>query len=565
MKGRGEIPIIICCAEEDEPALAKVVDELRREGLAPELVPGVEVDGELLVHAVDSASPEALFVLCTSSSLDKNVARRLTGLFSARSGPRQRIVSTSFTPSRPLAVLPAIRGALRDLRTADDRAESESPPTFFRDVVEALADPADAPRGAGRRASREVDARAEPPARAESRREITRSDGSRGEASRGEASRDQASARDRGASRDARAQAVETRAPSPVIDEAPRPIPTTNGPVVHRPVIEPPVTRAANVAPPSSTSIAASPSESTQAAVQSLEARLSSVPQMPDTMVRSDPDTAAYRSVRGSGPPVRIANDDAPSSIMSHEPPRGNRMLLLFAGVGIAGIATLAGMQLLQPEPRANPAAAVGGQPETTPRDSKDTPTPPVAADAKTPPVVADEKAPPVIAEGKTPPVVDDAKAPPVTPPVEPPMPDSDTAEPEDGNTSDRPEVPPSPASMSRRDVDRSALELALNERRIDRVGTLWFTRASDADVSWEDAQRKCQGKRINGVNGFRLPGAREINKLRSSGAITSGSYWTRDKQGAGDEATAIDASSGAKAVYLTIEASARALCVRVL
>ena len=161
MKPRGDIPIIICCAEDDEPVLAKVVDELRREGLSPELVPGIEFDSNLLAAAVDAAAAEALFVLCGSVALDKAALRRLTGLFSARSGPGQRIISTSFTPSRPLAVLPAIRGALKEMRLADEQAsaaEMDTPSTaHLRDVVEAFVDPAPPP-------APRVSTRAEPPA-----------------------------------------------------------------------------------------------------------------------------------------------------------------------------------------------------------------------------------------------------------------------------------------------------------------------------------------------------------------------------------------------------------------
>jgi len=142
--GRPEIPIVLCCAEDDEPALAKILDQLHHEGLTPELVTGVEVDVAPFSKAVDAERGPALFVLCQSMALDRGIARRLTGLFSARRGAGQRIVTVSFNPARPLAILPAIRLALQQAELAaheviDDEAPADG--AHLRDVVESLTEP----------------------------------------------------------------------------------------------------------------------------------------------------------------------------------------------------------------------------------------------------------------------------------------------------------------------------------------------------------------------------------------------------------------------------------------
>lgn len=497
MKARGEIPIIIFCAEDDEPVLAKVVDELRREGLSPELVPGVEFDGNLLSAAVDAAAGEALFVLCGSNTIDKVAVRRLTGLFSARSGPGHRIISTQLTPSRPLAVLPAIRGAIKDMRLAGDTVVSiedeipEATTSHLRDVVEALADPPP-PRRVPARPQPE---RAAPPI--DPRREDTR-------------------------------ELPDMTALPPLRE----------------------VSRTAAVTKPAPRRAAALADAAPQAIVdddiaRSIEQRLSAVPAMPDSLVSTDPAASGLHARR-----VQPAGDSSERRPVYDEP-RGNRMLLVFAGVGIAGILALALMQLLQPAPSTAPAGGRAPAKASAP-DTKPPPTKagtPAVPETKTAP---DSKAPDVV-DAKAPdaPAQIDAKAPDVAPvPVAP--------------SGDTPSVPPPPAAVSRRDRDLAGLELARNEGKIDRIGTLWVLGGSTEDGTWEDAQRKCSGRRINGVHGFRLPGMRELKKIRAAGVIKSGSYWSRDKREA-DEAIAYDADSGGTNVYLTIEPNARAICVRVL
>src|SRR5690606_846320 len=106
---RFHIPLLLCCAEDNEVGLVKVVDALHREGMAPEVVPGVELDPAVLGEAVDRTDGPALFVLCQTDELEKAAIRRLTGLFSARRGPGQQLVTVSLNAAHPLAVLPTIR------------------------------------------------------------------------------------------------------------------------------------------------------------------------------------------------------------------------------------------------------------------------------------------------------------------------------------------------------------------------------------------------------------------------------------------------------------------------
>ena len=116
MTGRADIPIVLCCAEDDEPPLAKVVDQLHREGMAPELVTGVELDAATFSASVDEARGPALYVICQSASLDRATARRLTGLFSARRGAGQveargRAPRGDLTPRLDSAPAPGLPGS----------------------------------------------------------------------------------------------------------------------------------------------------------------------------------------------------------------------------------------------------------------------------------------------------------------------------------------------------------------------------------------------------------------------------------------------------------------------
>ncbi len=507
MKARGDIPIILCCSEDDEPALAKVVDELLREGMAPELVPGVEFDPNLMSAAVDNAGVDALFVLCISPALDKGAARRLTGLFSARSGQGQRIISTAFTPSRPLAILPAIRGALREMRLTEAQQSLDEEPiergSNLRDVVEAFADPL--PSTPVQIPVATVDAEA-------LARELAMG---MAEAEAILQRREQEHAR----SDVRRARTRGTPA---------TPVPRTS-------------------APPSA---AAAPRAHVEPIGGTIESRLeSALPHVEALVTDGEPSRKIPRSMI-----------PAPGRALADEP-QGNRWLLAFAGIGIAGIVVLALLQLFRPgPPEAAPRAGARGaavpasttEPSSTRKDG-DREAPTTAAVPEPPVADGDTKVP---SDAKAA-VAADAKSPDTTTP--------DAKTPDAKTPAEPTNLPPPPkGAVSKRDVQEAALTLAVQEGRLVKVGKLFVQRALPEELTWTEANTRCQGRRVNGIGGFRLPVVSELKRLRAAMLLGSGSWWSR-KKAADDEAVALDAASGATNVYLTIEPAGRAICVRTL
>ncbi len=126
-------------------------------------------------------------------------------------------------------------------------------------------------------------------------------------------------------------------------------------------------------------------------------------------------------------------------------------------------------------------------------------------------------------------------------------------------------DTPPGPEAVSKRDVDQAALQLAVGEGRIERLGSLYVARAGDDELTWNEAQDRCRGKRINGVQGFRLPGVSELRKIRAARLLGAAIYWARNRGAQPDEAVAYDAQAGTTALYLKLEPNARAVCVRTL
>ena len=123
----------------------------------------------------------------------------------------------------------------------------------------------------------------------------------------------------------------------------------------------------------------------------------------------------------------------------------------------------------------------------------------------------------------------------------------------------------PGPEAVSKRDVDQAALQLAVGEGRIERLGSLYVARAGDDELTWNEAQDRCRGKRINGVQGFRLPGISELRKIRAARLLGAATYWARNRGAQQDEAVAYDAKAGTTALYLKLEPNARTVCVRTL
>lgn len=492
VKGRGDIPIVLCCAEDDEAALAKVVDEMRREGMSPELVPGVEFDGAALTNAVDAAPPDALFVLCQSAALERTTVRRLTGLFSARGGPGQRVVTAAFTPSRPLAILPSIRVALKEMRLAGETPEEpREPSSHLRDVVEALTD-ANQQRVPVANSSRPLrDDDAETLARelalglAEAEAILER-----------RADHADATPRPR---RDRRASSDPVpvpRAPEPV--RAPTPVlPST-------------VETVRGVAPVTTREVHG---------------------------VTTDPEEST-RLPRRTTPVI----PDAP--LLPPEP-RGNRWLLVFAGLGVAGMVALALMQVIS---SGNEVPPVDEATRSRPAALRE---PATAPPVREPVQVADPTALPAPTE----PAVPKAPERPVPPPVEdPPVADTPT------NSEKVPPAPPK--AMSKRDAETAALLLAAAEGKVSRVGRLFVVRGGEESLTWDEAVAFCRSRKVAGVAGFRLPGRNELRRLKAAGLLGAATFWSRNKGESGDDAFAIDGASGAENLYLLIEPSGRVACI---
>lgn len=160
-RSRRRVPLYLCCAEDDEVALIQVIEELHREGFAPEVVSGLESDPSSLALAVDQAKDEGLFVFCMTDELDRTAVRRLEGLFSARRGPHQRSTTVLLQAQQPLSMLPIIRRSMQAI--LDDRGPAPVPastPALTRDVVEPIEvsppwDPQGG-RGGARRLHRDV-------------------------------------------------------------------------------------------------------------------------------------------------------------------------------------------------------------------------------------------------------------------------------------------------------------------------------------------------------------------------------------------------------------------------
>ncbi len=487
VKGRGNIPIVLCCAEEDEAALAKVVDELRREGMSPELVAGVEFDGAALTNAVDNAPAATLFVLCQSAALERAAVRRLAGLFSARGGPGQRVVIAAFTPSRPLAILPAIRTALKEMRFAEPVGDGRETSSHLRDVVEALAESnprmpvasSTRPRGDAEALAREL-ALGLAEAEAILERRADHADAT---------PRQRSFANDAGRTRPAsatRARGRETAAPGQAGSES---------------------------------------------ATESHG-------------VTTDPD----ESVRIPRSPAPVVADGA---TLAHEP-LGNRWLLAFAVLGVAGLVALALMQVnsevsdVAPmvDPRGAQPIAAAGHSEDPPRkgvrpakiaDTKPDAVPKSDRKAQVPPDDSADDSP----EG--PEVDPDEKATPTNSEKTPPAP---------------------PKTMSKRDAETAALLLAAAEGKVWRVGRMFVARGGKDSVAWDDAARVCRSHKVAGVTGFRLPSRNELRRIKAAGLLGAGTYWSRNKGSADDDAFAIDGATGAENLYLLVEPNGRATCV---
>ncbi|HET6583937.1 MAG TPA: hypothetical protein VFG69_10820 [Nannocystaceae bacterium] len=544
MTGRADIPIVLCCAEDDEPPLAKVVDQLHREGMAPELVTGVDVDVATFSASVDEARGPALFVICQSASLDRATARRLTGLFSARRGAGQRIVTVTFQAGRPLAILPAIRVAYQQALLAAGEVLDEIDArggAHLRDVVESLTEP---PPPLGTPAPVAV-----PPAANSHGRDDKSGphDASGADAERlaRELAEGLAEAEAILARRDASPKPRPRARPSPIQDivESAPPRAEPGRPPVRLPDLAAARAGAGASTPPPMNLAAA------------LDAVVPSHSGVMRATVETDPDTSRL--------PRRAEPVEPPRVVRVTDEPGGNRWLLAAAGLGVAVIVALALLQIVQPKDdqvaRERSPLPAGAEPThaAAPASAGVQPTHERTLPVGEPPrttTASDPTASPTTASDPTdggPSPTPDAKVA-VETPVEPPP-----------KTKSSPSLPPAPPLTSKRDAETAALEQAARDGKLDVVGKLFVVRAGSETTTWPEAAAHCRGKVVAGHGGFRLPSRAELRRLRGAKILGGASYWSRDKGEAGDEAFTVDGSSGNEVVYLLEEPNGATICVR--
>jgi hypothetical protein len=529
--GRADIPIVLCCAEDDEPPLASVVDQLHREGMAPELVTGVELDVATFSASVDEARGPALYVICQSASLDRGMARRLTGLFSARRGAGQRIVTVTFQPGRPLAILPAIRVAFQQAMLAagevlDDAASGGA---HLRDVVESMTD---APVAIAAPLGMPAPVVRDGPDPDAERLAMELSQG----LAEAEAILDRRSEERRESAPASRPRARSGSAAPAIVETPPR----------ARPELARAPQRLPPEAVPHASNSAAPPLPMTLSAA--LDAVVPSHSGVMRAIVETDPDTS--RLPRNERP-------EPPRIVRGPEESGGNRWLLAAAGLGVAVILALALLQIVQPKDDAvasdrTPAGA------GTERAKNDDAAP---ASAGVQPTAPNLRTLPVADA----PVAGDAKAEPSTPVADtPPSTPEIAAPPSDPPPSSKPSsVPPAPPVTSKRDADALALEQAARDGKLTAIGKLYVVKIGTDTTTWNEAASNCRSKSVAGVGGFRLPSRGELRRLRSAKVLDGASYWSRDKGEAGDEAFTVDGGSGNEVVYLIEEPNGAAICVR--
>lgn len=520
------VPLYLCCAEDNEIALVKVVDALHKEGRAPEVLAGIEADGMMLSNAVDRANGPALFVLCQSDQLDRAHLRRLEGLFSARKGPRQKLVTVTLVPGKPLAVLTEIRKAIESFKSRAPAAQAEDGRVLMRDVV----------------GPTKVSA-----VRATSEQE-----------------------------RLARQLHDEMVAAEAMLSRRARPTPDPE---------EEPQARADDGAEPGAPSMelmdegaSALPSDVGEAEAEhgSSGTRRERVPESDDSLddsvavpsgveVTQDRETDSDDELEITGPTPRGGSDAArshPSAATAAERPV-NRFLLASGVVGIAVLGVLAVFYLGDdPEPAPARYPRTDRNAEQTPAKVNDNEAAPESDAPKRakPPVSAIPPAPaaPVEAEtaGEPDPSEEDRAVP------EPPESDPETQK-HEGPKEPEP-VPPSPPSKPR-DKKADALAQALGDGTVRATGRLLMLLGSGGETqTWTHATSTCRSRRIGGViGGWRLPSAAQVKKLAAAGLIEGGTYWTKEQGETEDEAYAVDSTSGAKNLYLTMEPTGRTVCVR--
>lgn len=107
--------VVLLCAEDDDLELVRWVHSARAQGLAPEVVAGIEHDDAPLVNAL-AQTEDALFVVLRSDNLGPERMRAIKGTFARHHRPGQRLVALRLDGSPAAAIeriAVEIRGGLR--------------------------------------------------------------------------------------------------------------------------------------------------------------------------------------------------------------------------------------------------------------------------------------------------------------------------------------------------------------------------------------------------------------------------------------------------------------------
>lgn len=99
----GSAAVVLLCAEEDDLELVRWVHAARGQGLAPEVVTGIEHDDRPMLEALRQTE-EALFVVLRSDNLSADRMRELKAAFAQHHGAKQRLVALRLDATAEAAV-----------------------------------------------------------------------------------------------------------------------------------------------------------------------------------------------------------------------------------------------------------------------------------------------------------------------------------------------------------------------------------------------------------------------------------------------------------------------------
>ncbi|HWB78501.1 MAG TPA: hypothetical protein VG755_26235 [Nannocystaceae bacterium] len=99
----GSAAVVLLCAEEDDLELVRWVHAARGQGLAPEVVTGIEHDDRPMLEALRQTE-EALFVVLRSDNLSSDRMREIKAAFAQHHGSKQRLVALRLDATAEAAV-----------------------------------------------------------------------------------------------------------------------------------------------------------------------------------------------------------------------------------------------------------------------------------------------------------------------------------------------------------------------------------------------------------------------------------------------------------------------------